>query len=125
MGDDAQQLGPRGIERRELREPSLDLGGQPALLDDPGQQRGDRLQERDLVFAEDPRSARLDIQHADDLAVPHERHRQHPGELLDIEAADPREARIDGDVLDGDRGARRSHAARDALTPGKADPADL
>ena len=39
--------------------------------------------------AELPRVAGLDVEHADDPVVPHERHRQHPGEPLDVEAADP------------------------------------
>ena len=95
VGHDAEQLGPRGIERGQLGEPRLDLGGQPALLDDPGQQRGDGLQEVDLVVARTggrsrvwtlrtPTTSSCQTSGTDSIA----------GEALDVEAADPREARV-------------------------------
>ena len=103
MGHDGQELGARGVERGQLGETRLDLGREAALLDDPCQQRGDRAQERDLVVVEPARAATLDVEHAHDVVVPDERHRQHPRESLDVEAADPREAVVTGDVLDRDR----------------------
>ena len=54
-----------------------------------------------------------------------ERHRQHRRESLDVEAADPGEARIDRDVLDRDRLARRGDTAGDPLADREADPPDL
>ncbi len=125
VGHDRQQLGAGGVERRQLGQPRLDLGGQPALLDDAGEQRRDRPQEADLLVAEDPRLARLDVEHADHLAVPLERHGEHPGQGLDVEAADPREAVVERHVLHGDRLAARRDPPGDALAPGQADLADL
>ena len=40
-------------------------------------------------------------------------------EALDVEAADPREARVDGDVLDGDRLTGICDAAGDPLAEGE------
>lgn len=48
MRDDAEVLGSGGVERGQLGQPGLDLGGQPALLDDARQQRGDGLEQADL-----------------------------------------------------------------------------
>ena len=59
--------------------------------------------------------AGLDVEHADDRVVPDQRHGQHPGERLHIEAADPAEPIVPGDVVDGDRLAGLGHAAGDAL----------
>ncbi len=125
VGHDRQQLGPGGVERRQLGEPRLDLGGEPALLHDPREQRRDRPQEVDLLLTEDPRRAGLDVEHADHLAMPLERDRQHAGERLDVEAADPGEPVVERHVLDGDRLAAGGDPPGDALAPGEADPAHL
>ncbi len=119
------QLGPRGVEGGQLGQPRLDLGRQAALLDDPGEERGDRPEQGDLPVVEGTLLAGLDVEDTDHRVVPFERHRQHPGEGLDVEAADPREPLVDRDVLDRDRGAARSDASGDALAPAEADPADL
>ena len=108
MGDDASSSALAASSAVSCGEPRLDLRGQAALLDDPREQRGDRLEEVDLGGLESPDGARLDVEDADDLVVPHERHRQHPGEAFDVEAAHPREPRVAGDVLDRDRLAGRA-----------------
>ena len=96
VGDDAQELGPRRIERGQLGQPRLDLGRQPALLDDPREQRGDRPEEGDLARPRTAASSRVwTLSTPTTVVVPDERHRQHPGEALDVEAADPREALVD------------------------------
>ena len=125
MGDDRQELGPRGIERRELLQPALDLGLQPALRDDAREERGDRRQELDLGATEVALRQRLDVEHADDLLVPHERHRQHRVQAAHVEPADPREAAVGGDVAHGDRQAGRGRATGDPLADRQAHPADL
>ena len=66
----------------------------------------------DLVVAERAGLAGLDVEHADHLVVPVERHRQHPGERLDVEAADPREPVVERHVRDRDRLARLRPPAR-------------
>ena len=125
MGDDRQELGPRGIERRQLLQPALDLGLQPALRDDAREERGDRRQELDLGATEVALRQRLDVEHADDLLVPHERHRQHRVQAAHVEPADPREAAVGGDVAHGDRQAGRGRATGDPLADRQAHPADL
>jgi hypothetical protein len=121
----ASPSGPRRVECGELLQAALDLGLQAALRHDPGEQRGDRRQELDLGLLERPPRQGLDVEHPDDLVLPHERHGQHRVEALDVETADPREARIDGDVADRDRGAGRCRASGDPLADGKTDPPDL
>jgi prolyl-tRNA synthetase len=114
-----------GVERGQFGQPRLDLGRQAALLDDPGEQRGDRAEQRDLPIVEMPFCPGLDVEDPDHRLVPLEWHRQHPGQAFDVEAAHPREALVDGDVLDGDRGPGRGHASGDPLAPAEADLADL
>ena len=68
----------------------------------------------------------LDVEHADDLVVPGERHRQHRGDEPPlVDAADPQEARVGRHVRDDQRLARRGDAAGDALAERDAGPADL
>ena len=57
VGDDGQQLGPGGVERRQLDEPALDLGLETTLLDDPGEQRADRPEQ--LMSSLDVRRSRV------------------------------------------------------------------
>ena len=125
VGDDAQELGPGCIERGQFGQPGLDLGGQPALLDDPREERRDRLEEGDLRVVEDAPLVGLDVEHADHRVVPFERHRQHPAEGPDVEAADPREPVVDRDVLDRDRRVTGGDTSGDALPPVEADAAHL
>ena len=125
VGHHAQELGPRRVERGQLDEAALDLGRQPALLDDAGQEGGDRLEEVGLVLGEGADVAGLDVEHADHLVVPDEGHREHARERFDVEAADPREPFVDSHVRDRDRRLRRRDPPGDALAPGQADLADL
>ena len=66
---------------------------EPALLDDPGEQRGDRLEELDLVVVERADGARLDVEHADDRSCQTSGTDSIPASALDVEAADPGEPR--------------------------------
>ena len=73
----------------------LRLGLLAALLDDPGEQVGDRLQLGDVGRAEQPRLLGLDVEDADDLVVPAQRHAEHRrDEPLLVDPADPQEARV-------------------------------
>ena len=125
MGDDRQQLGPGRVERRQLLEAGLDLGLEAALLDDPGEERADRPQEFDVAGTEAAWLDGLHVEHADDVVVPDQRHRQHRGQALDVEAADPREARVEGHVVDRDRLAAGRDPPGDPLAEREADLADL
>src|SRR6266478_5026407 len=77
------------------------------------------------MVAKMPPVATLDVKDADDPIVPDERDRQHSGETLDVEAADPGEPRIDRHVVDRDRLAGRRNPPGDALPEPEADLADL
>ena len=105
VGDHREQLGACLVEGLELAQLSLLLPLQPAFLDDPGQQRGDRRQEVDLLRREAPRRDRLDVEDADHDVVPGERHGEHRGEPREVEAAEVLEARVQPDVGDLDRPA--------------------
>ena len=61
----------------------------------PGEERGDRPEQGDLAVVEGTLLAGLDVEDTDHRVVPFERHRQHPGERLDVEAADPCESLVD------------------------------
>ena len=97
-----------------------------ALLDDPGEQVGDRPELGDVVTAEGPRQLGLDVEDADDLVVPGERDREHRGDEAPlVDAADPQEARVGLDVGDDQRTAIRGDPPGDALTERDARATDL
>ena len=125
VGHDAQQLGPGSVQRRQPGETALDLGLEAALLDDPGQECGDRAQELDFARPEPADLGRLDVEHADHLVVPDQRHRQHRVKPGDVEAPDPAEAPVGGDVGDLDRLSPLGGDARDALAERQAHLAHL
>ena len=76
--------------------------------------------------AEVARLLGLDVEDADDLVVPGQRHRQHRGDEPPlVDAAHPQEARVGLDVRDDQRLARRGDAAGDALAERHPRPADL
>ena len=71
---------------------------------------------RDVLGREPAALLGLDVEHADDLVVPGERDRQHRGDEPPlVQAADPQEARVLGDVVDDDRLAARGRAPGDPL----------
>ena len=69
-----------------------------ALLDQSGQQAGERLEEAEVGPAERAAADGLDVEHADDLLVPDQRHRAHRGELCLVHAADPGETLVEVDI---------------------------
>ena len=125
VGHEGDQLAPRLVDapgaRRRAPRPRL----LAALLDDAGQQVGDRAKLGDVAGREVARLLGLDVEDADDLVVPGERHGQHRGDEAPlVDAADPQEARVGADVRDDQRLAGGGDAAGDALAerhPGAAD----
>ncbi len=95
IGDQAR---PRLVDRPEAVDLGLGLGLEPALLDDPGQERRERLEEAHVAPPELAPPDGLDVEHADDRVVPDERHRAHRGEARLVEALEPGEARVASDV---------------------------
>ena len=113
VGDHRDQLGPRLVERLERLDLGLGLALDPAFLDDPGEEVGDRRQLGDVGVAEVARLLGLDVEHPDDPLVPRQRDRQHRGdEPALVDPADPQEARIVADVGDPHRLARRPRPGR-------------
>ena len=95
VGDQRDQLVACLVQRLELVDLGLGLALEPALLDDAGQQVRDRGQLGDIRRGEVARLLGLDVEHADDLVVPGERHGEHRGdEPALVEAADPQEPRV-------------------------------
>ena len=92
VGDDRDEAGARLVDRPQAVDLGLRLGLQPALLDDPGEQRRERLEEADVAPPELAAPDGLDVEHADDRVVPDERHRAHRGEARLVEALEPGEA---------------------------------
>ena len=126
VGDQGDQLAPRLVDRLECLDPRLGLGLLPALLDDPGQQVGDRAQLGDVMVAEVPGLLGLDVEDPDDLVAPGQRDGQHGGhESALVDAADPQEPRVCPDVRDDRRSPVGRDAAGDALAERNAGPADL
>ncbi len=125
VGDERDQLRACLVDLAQLLEPLLCLGLLAALLHDPGQKVGDRLELRDIGVAEQPLALRLDVEDADDLIVPRERHAEHRrDEPALVDAADPQEAVVGPHVGDDERLAARRDPAGDALAerdPGAAD----
>ena len=94
VGDERDQLAAGLVDRLERLDPGLGLGLLAALLDDPGEQVGDRPELGDVVVAEGPGLLGLDVEDADGLVVPGQRHGQHRcHEPALVDAADPQEAR--------------------------------
>ena len=126
VGHEGDQLGPGAIERDELLDLRLGLGLEPALLDDAGEQVRDRGQLGDVGVAELAVRLGLDVEHADDLVAPRERHGQHRvHEAALVDAAHPQEAVVLADVGRRDRLAHRGHPPGDPLAEGHDRPADL
>ena len=76
--------------------------------------------------AEHARLLGLDVEHADDLVVPGQRHAEHRGdEPALVDAADPQEARVGLDVGDDQRAVAGGDVAGDALAERHPRPADL
>ena len=65
VGDQRDQLAARLVDRLERLDPGLGLGLLAALLDDPGQEVGDRAELGDVVVAERARLLGLDVEHPD------------------------------------------------------------
>ena len=119
VGHERDELRPGPIERDELLDLRLGLGLEAALLDDAREQVRDRGQLRDVRVAELAVRLGLDVEHADDLVVPGERHGQHRGdEPALVDAADPQEAVVLADVGDDERLAHRGDPAGDPLAEG-------
>ena len=104
--DDRDQLGARLVDAAQAVELRLRLEVQPAPLDDAGQERGDRRQAPDLGRVEVAARLGLHVQDADDAVAHLERHGQDRGEALVVDAADPRAARVVGEIGADDRAAR-------------------
>ena len=104
VGDERDQLAARLVDRLERLDARLGLGLLAALLDDPGQEVGDGAELGDVVVAEVARLLGLDVEDADGLVVPGERHGQHRGhEAALVDAAHPEEPGVGLDVGDDQR----------------------
>ena len=126
MGDERDELAARLVDGLERLDPGLRLGLLAALLDDAREQVGDGAELGDVGVAEPARPLGLDVEHADDLVVPGQRHAEHRGdEPALVDAADPQEARVGLDVGDDQRTLGRRDVAGDALAERHARPADL
>src|SRR4029077_13005852 len=96
----------------ELGRALLGLTPHPALLDDVGEEVGDRPPVGDVRRAEVTMLLGLDVEDADDPVVPDKRHGQHRGdEAALVDAADPKEALVAADIGDYERLARLGDAA--------------
>ena len=104
VGHERDQLGSSLVERLERLDLGLGLELGPTLLDDPGEEVGDRAQLVDVRGAEVPGLLGLDVEDPDDRVVPGQRHRQRRGdEPALVDAPDPEEPRIVADVRDDGR----------------------
>ena len=70
VGHDRDQVGARLIDRAQAVELRLRLALQSVALDDAGEERRERLEERDVTPGELAPALGLDVEHADDLVVP-------------------------------------------------------
>ena len=126
VGDERDQLAACLVDRLERLDPGFGLTLLTTLLDDPRQQVRHRAQLGDIGIAEHARSLGLDVEDADRLVVPAQRHAEHRGhEAALVDAADPQEARVLLDVRDDERSLTRGHRAGHALAEGHPRPADL
>ncbi len=125
VGHERDQLGSSLVERLERLDLGLGLDLDPTLLDDPGEEVGDRAQLVDVRGAEVPGLLGLDVENPDDRVVPGQRHRQHRGdEPALVDAPDPEEPRIVADVGDDGRAPGGRDPPRDPFTerhPGATD----
>ncbi len=113
--DEGDQLAAGLVDGLERLDAGFGLRLLAALLDDAREQVGHRAELGHVRRAEDPRMLGLDIEHADRLVVPRQRHTQHRGhEPPLVDAADPQEPGIGLDVRDDERllagGDRPRHA---------------
>ena len=74
VGHEGDELAARLVDGLERLDPRLGLGLLAALLDDAGQEVGDRAELGDVGLAEVARLLGLDVEDADDLVVPGQRH---------------------------------------------------
>ena len=125
MSDDRHQAGARLVDRAQALDLGLGFGLQTALFDDPCQDGRERLEEADVGPPEDPPADGLDVEHADDLVVPDERHGAHRGEARFIEALEPGEPAVPADVDADQRLAGLGHPAGDPGAHRQAGHADL
>src|SRR5687768_10127991 len=98
MRHDGDQVRSRLVDGAQALDLRLSLTLEPVALDKAGQQRRQRLEKADVAPRELAPTDRLDVEHADDLVVPDERHRAHRGEPQLVDAADPVKARVAVDV---------------------------
>ena len=118
--------GSRLVDRLELGGPFFGLLLLAALLDDARQEIGNGTQLGNIGLGEGAPLFRLDVQHADRLVVPGERHGQHRGdEATLVDAANPEEPGIGLDVLDHDGFPRLRDTTGHALAERDAGPLDL
>jgi len=115
VGDNGHEVGPGLVDGAQLLQLGVRLGVQTTLLDKTGQQAGQRLEELDVSWAEVAVLRGLDVEHAHDLLLPHQRHRAEGGQTILVDAPDPGEALVLVHVGadDGDLGLGRE--AGDAL----------
>ena len=126
MGDQRDEFAARLVDRLERLDAGLRLGLLAALLDDPGEQVGDRPELCHVVVAERPDPLGLDVEHADGLVVPGQRHGQHRRhEAALVDAAHPQEAVVGTDVGDRQRLALGGDPAGHSLPERHPRPADL
>ena len=116
MGDQGDQLGARLVEALQRDNLGLGLALLTTLLDDPGEEVGDRAQLGGIGRVEVAHGLRLDVEHADDLVVPRQRHRQHRRHVAAlVDPADPHEMGILLDVGHDHRLLAGCHPTGDAL----------
>ena len=126
MGDERDQLAACLVDRLERLDACLGLGLLAALLDDPGQQVGDRAELGHVVGREIAGDLRLHVEHPHDLVVPRQGHAEHRSdEAALVDAAYPQEPGIGLDVSDDRRLVGRRDPAGDTLPERHARPADL
>jgi hypothetical protein len=88
------------LRAADLLELSLQAALQLAAFDDPGHLPGDGQEEVDVAAVELPLVLRLDIDDADHSRARDDRHGQHRGQSLLVDAPHPLEARLFVDVGD-------------------------
>ena len=94
------------------------------LLDEPGEQAGERLEEAHVGGLELAPVHGLDVEHAHDLVAPQHGHRAHRGIARLVHLADPREPGIDVDVDARDGRLLERREAREPLPQREARDAD-
>ena len=126
VGDERDELAPGLVDRLEFHREGFGLPLLPSLLDDAGKEVGDRPELGHVDVAELATSFGLDVEDADGLVVPAQRHRQHRGdEPLLVDAADPQEPRVLGDLDDDQRLTRGGDPPGNALAVRHPRPPDL